>query len=112
MPTAEDLTELPAPFAGAARIARCNKSERREPIAILLAFGQKDDLRRIGRNQLRKPIQHLAGASRFPLPTAPGFRPTLDKVLWPLPDHLVKQLAPLVAVIVGGDNLRPAVAVV
>lgn len=94
------------PLRGASGIASRDKPEFSETIHVFLALGEVD--RDIGRrcDELEQPIENRAGSLGAPNPPAFAVRAALAEILGRAPGHLEQQLAALVAVVIGGDDVE------
>jgi hypothetical protein len=100
------------PFEGSARVAGRGETEFLERVNVPLALGDVDPFTSLdGLQDAGKAIQHPAGIAQPPLPAADTIGTALAEVLRREPDYLEKQLAALVGVVVGVNDLAVTVAV-
>ena len=114
--TGEERIEALGPLAGAHRVGRCGEAELLQAVNVLLALDDEHGvLERDRLDELRKVIGHLAHALHRPDPAVlhlvgrvVGRRPpALPEVLGIEADCLEEEIAALVDIVVGGDDLRP-----
>ena len=103
---AQVLGKLVAPFLDTARVRRRREPDGAEVVYILLAFRDVDRLTRgNGLHQLGQQVGDAARVTEGPNPAAIPIGTPLPETFRLIPDDLKQQLAVLVGVVVGRDDL-------
>ena len=106
----EVVGELWEKLRSSASVRRCDEPFANESVNVFLSFGNDDPTSGLhAGKQLREAVGNASHIVELPCPAAGTVRATLPKCLGRVADNLEEKVAILVHVVVGPDDLRPAV---